>query len=471
MNAVEFEEELPEGWVRTNLENICKLVGGGTPSRKIHEYFGGNILWLTPTEIPKNRIIEIADSKEKITEFGLQKSSAKIVPRGTVLLTSRASIGFVAIAGRSVTTNQGFASFICSNVVYNYFLAYWLWANRDVLTKNATGTTFKEISKSSIRQLQIELPPLSEQKRIVTKIESIFAQIDAAREQLERLVSQTKSVPGSLNMLRSSVLKQAFEGKLVPQDPGDEPAEVLLRRIHRNSTIEFEKTNLPKGWITSSVGQLCAIVGGGTPSTKIEQYWNGNIPWISSADIHGLYDIRPRRKITPEAIKNSATNLVPTGSIIVVTRVGLGKIAKTGTSLCFSQDSQALITSVLFVNPDYMLQYLSQAVKYFKHASRGTTISGVTKKQLSDLLLPIPPLNEQKRIVVKIESIFAEIDAIEQYVKSTLQLLDQLKNSTLKQAFEGKLVPQDPNDEPAEFILQKIKQENSLMHNSPDATP
>ena len=83
----------------------------------------------------------------------------------------------------------------------------------------------------------------------------------------------------------------------------------------------------------------------------------------------------------------------------------------------------------------------------------------------------IPSLNEQKRIVAKIESIFAEIDAIEQYVKSTLQLLDQLKNSTLKQAFEGKLVPQDPNDEPAEFILQKIKQENSLMRNSPDATP
>ena len=178
--------------------------------------------------------------------------------------------------------------------------------------------------------------------------------------------------------------------------------------------IVSERDNLPKGWITSSVGQLYKIVGGGTPATKVEKYWNGDIPWISSADIHGLYDIKPRRKITPEAVKNSATNRVPAGSIIVVTRVGLGKIARTKTPLCFSQDSQALIENVSFVNPDYILYYLSQAVQSFKHASRGTTISGVTKKQLLDLSLPIAPLNEQKRIVSKIESIFTQIDTKQQ---------------------------------------------------------
>ena len=107
-----------------------------------------------------------------------------------------------------------------------------------------------------------------------------------------------------------------------------------------------------------------------------------------------------------------------------------------------------------------------------QHHMKGTAGQlRVPLEYMKNATIPFPPINEQKRIVTKIESIFAEIDAIEQYVKSTLQLLDQLKNSTLKQAFEGKLVPQDPNDEPAEFILQKIKQENSLMHNSPDATP
>ena len=218
-----------------------------------------------------------------------------------------------------------------------------------------------------------------------------------------------------------------------------------------------EMDNLPNGWIASSVGQLYKIVGGGTPSTRAAKYWNGDISWISSADIHGLYDIRPRRNITLEAIKNSAANLVPAGSIIVVTRVGLGKIARTSTPLCFSQDSQALIGNVSFVNPDYMLYYLSQAVQSFKHASRGTTISGVTKKQLSDLLLPVAPLNEQKRIVSKIESIFVQINGTRTRLEVASGMLNKLRSSVLKQAFEGKLVSQDPNDEPVEAILKRIR--------------
>ena len=456
--AVSERDNLPNGWILVKIDYICKLIGGGTPSRKNLNYFNGDIVWLTPTEISKNSIQKIYNSKEKITKLGLEKSSARVIPINSVLLTTRASIGYVAIAGTNASTNQGFASFSCNGVMFNYYLAYWLWSKKNFLESEATGTTFKEISKSKLREIQIPLPPLAEQKRIVSKIELIFAQIDGTRTRLE-VASKM------LNKLRSSVLRQAFEGKLVPQDPSDEPVEAILKRIRRASEKElvFEKDNLPNGWIASSVGQLYKIVGGGTPSTRVEKYWNGDISWISSADIRGLYDIRPRRKITPEAIKNSATNLVPAGSIIVVTRVGLGKIAKTNTPLCFSQDSQALIGNVSFVNPDYMLYYLSQAVQSFKHASRGTTISGVTKKQLSDLLLSVAPPNEQKRIVSKIESIFTLIDAVERYIESTLRLLDLLKNSTLKQAFEGKLVPQDPDDEPAEFLLQIMKKEKQLI--------
>src|SRR5262245_56900827 len=105
--------ELPEGWVWAMLGEIADLTGGGTPSRGQPEYFIGENVWLTPTEIPKDRIATISNSKECITEEGLRKSSARLVPKDTVLLTSRASIGYVAIAGTEVTTNQGFASFTC----------------------------------------------------------------------------------------------------------------------------------------------------------------------------------------------------------------------------------------------------------------------------------------------------------------------------------------------------------------------
>jgi type I restriction enzyme, S subunit len=118
---------------------------------------------LNATEVPKNKIVVLKDSKEKITEAGLNYSSARIIPKDSVLLTSRASIGFVAIAGCDLTTNQGFASLICSNAIFNFYLAYWLWANKDILESNAGGTTFKEISKSRLRDIKFPLPPLSEQ--------------------------------------------------------------------------------------------------------------------------------------------------------------------------------------------------------------------------------------------------------------------------------------------------------------------
>ena len=226
--------DLPKGWIRAELGGLCDLIGGGTPSRKNPEYFGGNIIWLTPTEIPKEQIVKIKDSKERITQLGLKKSSAKMIPDGAVLLTSRASIGYVAISGTLVTTNQGFASFVCNKTIHNYFLAYWLYGNKDLLKSIATGTTFKEISKRKIRGLFIPLPPLNEQKRIVAKIESIFGRIDLVEKQVKMALNQ-------LDTLKSSTLQQAFKGKLVPQNPNDEPAKILLQNIKQEQESLIKK--------------------------------------------------------------------------------------------------------------------------------------------------------------------------------------------------------------------------------------
>jgi type I restriction enzyme S subunit len=198
---------------------------------------------------------------------------------------------------------------------------------------------------------------------------------------------------------------------------------------------------LPNGWVQALVSEIYDIIGGGTPSTKVEEYWQGDIPWISSADIHGPRDIRPRRGITKSAIENSATSLVPAGSLIVVTRVGLGKVALADTSICFSQDSQALVGSSDFVLPDYAIYYLSQAVQVFKYRSRGTTIAGVTKKQLADLPFALPPLPEQRRIVVEIETQFTRLDAAVAALERAQANLKRYRASVLKAACEGRLVP------------------------------
>jgi len=204
----------------------------------------------------------------------------------------------------------------------------------------------------------------------------------------------------------------------------------------------IEPFPIPDSWVWTRVGNLYKIVGGGTPSTSQEGYWNGSIPWITSADIHGLRDIRPRRTVTEDGIRNSATNLVPKDSIIVVTRVGLGKLALTEYPLCFSQDSQALVGNSQFVDPLYSLYYLSHAVQIFKYQGRGTTISGVTKKQLHDLEFPLAPYAEQKRIVAKIEELFSRLDVGMRSLEQAQKQMGSYRRSLLATALDGRLTSQ-----------------------------
>jgi type I restriction enzyme, S subunit len=183
------------------------------------------------------------------------------------------------------------------------------------------------------------------------------------------------------------------------------------------------------------------IVGGGTPSTSRPEFWNGSIPWITSADIDDHHHVSPRRTISHAAIENSATNLVPRGSVIVVTRVGLGKVGLAPADMCFSQDSQALLFSPDVLDPWYVVHYMGQAVSVFKHIGRGTTINGVTKRQLVELPFLIAPLREQSRIVAEIEKQFTRLEAAVAALKRVRTNLKRYRASVLKAACEGGLVP------------------------------
>ena len=218
---------------------------------------------------------------------------------------------------------------------------------------------------------------------------------------------------------------------------------------------------LPANWVWSTVGEVYDIVGGGTPSTSVSEYWTGNIPWITSADIHGPKDVRPRKRISATGVSNSTTNLVPAGSLIVVTRVGLGKVAIAPDQLCFSQDSQALVGFGDLLDAKFALYYLSTAVQIFKYQNRGTTISGVTKKQLAELPFPIAPLCEQKRIVQKIEELLTQLEAAVDELSQAQAQLKRYRRAVLKAAVTGELTREwreahENELEPASELLVQI---------------
>ena len=237
----------------------------------------------------------------------------------------------------------------------------------------------------------------------------------------------------------------------------------------RHNMNDTPPDTIPENWIKSDVGTAYHVLGGGTPSTSVEEYWGGNIPWITSADIGGVREINVTRYVTQKGVQESATNKVPNKSLLVATRVGLGKITIADEPICFSQDLQGLVQNPDLVLPEFGLFYLSFQLQRLKFEGRGTTISGITKKQLKDTEFLLPPYQEQRRIVSKIEKLFSELDKGIESLKSARAKLNVYRQAVLKNAFEGKLTAQWREEnkdklETPERLLARIKQERESRY-------
>ena len=155
---VTITDSVPEGWERKTFADVCETVGGGTPSTKVSEYWGGDVTWVVPTDVTKNDCLILLDSERKITEKGLRESSAKLVPPNTILMTSRASVGFFALMDIEVCTNQGFINIIPHDEEMRMHLLFNLMSRVAEIRSNAKGTTYPEISKGRFRQMDIVIP-------------------------------------------------------------------------------------------------------------------------------------------------------------------------------------------------------------------------------------------------------------------------------------------------------------------------
>ena len=156
---VKIKDGVPEGWSRQKIDDVCETIGGGTPSTTVSDYWDGDIIWVVPTDVTRNDCLVLLDSERKISEKGLRESSAKLVPKNTILMTSRASVGFFALMDVEVCTNQGFINVIPHNEDMKMYLLFNLISRTAEIRSNAKGTTYPEISKGRFRQMSIVIPP------------------------------------------------------------------------------------------------------------------------------------------------------------------------------------------------------------------------------------------------------------------------------------------------------------------------
>jgi type I restriction enzyme, S subunit len=227
-------KKTPDGWVWIPLLRIARQETGHTPSRKHSKYWeGGNIHWISIPDARLHHGSTITDTLQKITQAGLENSSARLLPKHTVCLSRTASVGYVCVMGGEMATSQDFATWTCTEMLDPYFLMYALIAEDEHIKKFGKGTTHTTIYFPEIRALNICLPPISEQKEIVAEIEKHLSMVKDAVNDIELQLEKA-------NILRQSILKRAFSGRLVAQNPKDEPASILLERI------KAEKNESPK---------------------------------------------------------------------------------------------------------------------------------------------------------------------------------------------------------------------------------
>ena len=377
----------------TTLGEIGNWQSGATPSRLRKDYYGGNIPWLKTGDLNDGYI---SDIPEYITETALKETSVKLNPKDSVLIAMYgATIGKVGILSFPATTNQ--ACCACTDyLVKKMYLFYFLLANREKFIAMGGGGAQPNISKEKIVSTLIPLPPKQEQSRIVQGIEHWLSLVDCIeknKDNLQRTIKEAKS----------KILTLAIHGKLAPQDPTDEPAAELLKRINPKAEITCDNGHyqkLPEGWVITPMQTLCALVDG-EKQNGIERI---------NLDVKYLRGEREAKVLTSGKYTAAKTLL------ILVDGENSGEVFRAPVDgYQGSTFKQLSIHEEMYT--DYVLQVINLHRKTLRENKVGSAIPHLNKKLFKTINVPIPPYEEQKRIVNAINQTFTILDKIRGCVK------------------------------------------------------
>ncbi len=374
----------PAGWRYAALEELADVVSGGTPSRAVARYWGGSIPWATPTEVSRASVRYLDSTRESITEAGLKAAGLRILPAGSVLVTTRATIGAVARARVPMTTNQGFQNLVPHAEMDAAWLFYAIEAARPMLHSLAAGSTFKEVSRESFRRLRLLVAPPHEQRAIA----AILDTIDEAIALSERAIAASE-------VLRQTLLHELLTGGM-PRRHAERKDWPGLGRV-------------PAAWNVSTLGALGRWTTGGTPSKLRKDYWQGAIPWISPKDMK-VPEIWEAADHISEVGAAAGSTIAEPGAILVVVRGMIlahsFPIAVLRVKCAFNQDIRALTCG-----PDIVPEYVVLALEAQRHALvdlATPTTHGTMRVVLDSLLsrpIALPSPSEQTQIVAAVAAV------------------------------------------------------------------
>ena len=442
------ESSMPFQWHKTTLGAVALWGSGGTPSRKNPDYYGGNVPWVKTGDLgPK----VLSAASEYITELGVQKSSAKYFPKGSVAIAMYgATIGKTSILGFDATTNQACAvGQPVEGITDTTFLYYLLRNEKDAFISKGKGGAQPNISQALIKEHPIALPPLAEQKVIADKLDTLLAQVENTKARLER-------VPQILKRFRQSVLAAAVSGRL---------------------TEEWREQNgvSDTDWDALTVGDVATVATGKTPSRKEPKYWeDGDTPWLTSASTGAIYTDSAEQFVTKSAVDECSLKVFPPGTLLLA-MYGEGKTRGQVTELRLSATCNQACAAVTADEQKILRSYLKlrllENYEETRKAAAGGAQPNLNLNKVRTIGISVPDKEEQTEIVRRVDQLFAHADRIEQQVNNALARVNNLTQSILAKAFRGELTEQWRKDNPerisgensAEALLERIKAERAAM--------
>ena len=406
-------------WTIKKLGEVTEIINGGTPSRNVLGYWeNGSILWATPTDVTRNNSKYLFDVREKITEKGLKNSSATLLPRGTVLMTSRATIGAKSIIKVPMATNQGFKSFICNNnVLYNEYLYYLIDILVPKLLSEASGSTFLEVSKNSVAQLSIALPPIKEQQKIAT----ILSTVDKAIEKTEAIIEKTEQ-------LKKGLMQQ-----------------LLTKGVGHTKFKETKVGEIPVEWELLPVGSIAKLQGG--YAFKSKDYIAEGIQLIRISNLFGKFlNLIKDPVYLPISYKEDCEGYVLNEGDLIICMTGtvgkedyghVVKIPRRSKSLLLNQRVGRFILQNQRVDRNFLYWFLSSRLflDVIYSFGNGTKQANLSAKQIESVLIPLPPKEEQ----VKISRVLDSIDKKVKIEKEKLNQLEVIKKGLMQSLLTGKV--------------------------------
>ena len=394
------------------LGDVAEVVGGSTPSRTRADYWGEGVPWVTPSELTELPGRYLESSQESVTRDGLKAAGLRVLPAGSVLLTTRATIGATAINALPVTTNQGFQNLVGRAETESLWLYYCVSWMKHELEKRGAGSTFREVSRDSVRTLPILLPPLPEQRAIAAVLDSI----DEAIERTEEVIAATER-------LRDALLH-----------------ELLTRGLPAHHTAWRDVPGLgtiPSDWDVVRLGDVAEVIGGTTPSRGEQKYWGGDIPWVvpsELAELSGRYLQASRESISEEGLHAASLRLIPAGSVLLTTRATIGATAINAVPVTTNQGFQNLVPQE---GTDSLWLYycVTGMERELQKRGAGSTFREVSRHGVRTIPVLLPPLPEQRAIGATLDSVDAAIEG----ARAERAALQSSKASTANALLTGRV--------------------------------